>query len=242
MGNASNKTRPIIDEPVAQMVAKATTLSRRLGAKGYEYITPPLNLSARAKPITKPKTNPIEAAELQLKVLSSGYKIWLREDMTKLRIASKAYEKASNDTRAFENLNACVHTIKGNAPILGCESAGMIACPLTDLMEGCSEHKKARPILSLAVNAICQAIEHNTPANDPALGETVAMLNQLNSRCSAAKSKAQEEAQKTNQAAGKANCSSCASDVPQRDVPCPQACPGTCPASSSSNICSGSTS
>ncbi|MCF6302774.1 MAG: Hpt domain-containing protein [Devosiaceae bacterium] len=229
MGNARKISRPVVDEVVARKVAKATALAKHLGAKGYEYVTPPIDLRRKAKPVLRPKFNPIEAAESHLKTLSSGFKFWLLEDMDKLRSAVKEYENAETDKAAFHNLSRCVHTIKGNAPILGCDSAGMIACPLTDLMEGCSEHKKARPILALAINAICQAIEQNTPANDPALGETIAMLNQLNSQCVAAKTALKKPKKKTAQAAGKANCSSC---TPLAS----QSCPGTCSKPSSSNI------
>lgn len=233
MGKSALKTKPIVDKIVAAKVAKAWALHKRLGPKGFEKITPPAKLSNKAKANKNPQFNPIESAEKLLKQMSVSFKLWLREDEEKLRISFKAFAKKPTDKTRFDHLNACIHTIKGNAPILGCDAAGMIASPLTDLLEGCTDHKKTVPILALSVSAMCNALTHNTPANNPALGETIKLLQNLNAQCLAEKpkpkSKSVTDVKEKPQAAGNANCSSCSSASSASQ------CPGACPKSSCNN-------
>ncbi len=199
-----------IDQKVADKVAKATALAEHLGPAGFEYITPPIKLSDKSKPIRNAKFDPIEAAERQLKQVSSGFGLWLKQDLKNLRHAAENFLENQEDATLFIALNTSIHAIKGNAPILGNDAAGMIASPLSDLMERCSDHRKALPILALSVSAIGQAIEQKTPLDDQELLKMVQMLNGLNSQCVARKN-AQEVPQ--SYAAGSANCSGKASGI-----------------------------
>lgn len=183
MMNPAQKPHIAIDQKVADKVAKATALAKHLGPTGFEYVMPPIKLSDKSKPIPNALFNPIEAAERQLKQVSSGYGIWLKQDLKNLRRATKNFLENQDDMALFTALNACIHAIKGNAPILGNVAAGMVAAPLSDLMERCSDHKKAQPILALSISAIGQAIEQKTSPEDQELLNIVHMLNGLNSQC-----------------------------------------------------------
>ncbi len=213
-GNASGVT---VDAGVAEKVEKATRLSERLGISGHEFITPPNPLSEKVKPVHSQNFDPIAAAERQLKQVSVGFRTWLNDDLKALREAFHAYSEDRTNEEKFQALNACIHTIKGNAPILGCEAAGLIADPLCALLEGCSEHKKTQPVLALSVSAICTALQTNPPADDPSIRETSAMLGRLTSVCRSEK----EHSAQNDQAAGKASCSSSKCLTGR---PCPNIC------------------
>ncbi len=172
-----------IDKIVAAKVAKATALSKKLGSKGYEVVTPPFKLSDKVKPSRNPRFNPIEAADKNLGRLSSGFKLWLKDDLAALKQAFDIYTADPDNADKFHSLSHVIHTVKGNAPILGCDAAGMLASPLTNLLEGCADYSKMRPVLALAVGSICHAMETNLPIDDPVLLSTVEVLNQLKSNC-----------------------------------------------------------
>lgn len=172
-----------IDEVVAAKVAKATALAEKLGPKGFEFVTPSSKLSDKVKPSRNPKFDPIEAANKNLKRLSSGFKLWLKDDLLALKQAFKIYTADPDNADKFQSLNHAIHTIKGNASILGCEAAGMLASPLTDLLEGCADYTKMRPVLTLAVSSICHTLETDVPINDPILLDTINVLIQLKSSC-----------------------------------------------------------
>ena len=185
--NTLKKAAIVVDQKVAQKVAKATALAKRLGPKGFEMVKPPTQLRQKVRPKSIPGFNPIEAAEKNIERISSGFTLWLQDDMENLTRAYQEYALDPQDTSKFQTLNAAIHTIKGNAPILGYDAVGMMASPLADLMEGCSDHEKAVPILALTLNAISRAIAEKTPIDDEDLAQTIAMLNQLNSQCIAKK-------------------------------------------------------
>lgn len=178
-----------IDEIVAAKVAKATALAEKLGPKGFVKVTPPHKLCDKVKLSRNPKFDPIEAAEKNLKRLSSGFKLWIQDDLSALKRAFNIYTNDPSNVDKLQSLNHAIHTIKGNASILGCEAAGLLACPLTNLLEGCSDYAKMQPVLALAVSSICHAMETNVPIDDPVLLDTINVLSQLKSSCQKSKVK-----------------------------------------------------
>ena len=214
-----------VDTSVAKKVAKATALAKKLGEKGFERISPPTKLSDKAKPIRRSNFNPIQAAEKNLKHISPGFKVWLDEDLAKLKLAFQNYSKNPESKKMFTALSHAIHTIKGNAPILGCDAAGMLASPLTDLFEGCAEYSKMRPVLTLALNSIYHAMEYNISKDDPTLLDTISVLSALKTSCTSALNK------QTDQAAGSASCATRPpKGAPSNSGSCAN-CPGTCPGS-----------
>jgi len=157
--------------------------------------------------------------------MAAGFKMWIKDDLKSLLKAYREFSKNTDNEENFQVLNHQVHTIKGNAPILDAKAAGMIACPLSTMLEGCSDHRRAKPIISLAVNAICRAIEQNIADDDAELLEFVAQLDLLNSNCLQTKLKTQKQMSdkiKHAQAAGSAN--NFCSDECKSGAPCPDSC------------------
>lgn len=223
--NWDKNTNIEVDTKVAAKVAKATSLAKKLGKKGFERISPPIKLSNKAKPIRRPKFDPIEEAENNLKQVSTGFKMWLEGDLAKLKLAFRNYATNPDNKELFTALSDAIHTIKGNAPILGCDAAGMLASSLTDLFEGCADYSKMRTILTLALNSIYHAMEHNVSKNDPVLLDTIDVLTTLKSKCKSAIKK------KTNQAAGSESCTTGTPTLPSFKCISSTECPGACPGS-----------
>ena len=231
MENAAKTPPIVIDKKIAEKVAKATALAKRLGPAGFEYISPPIKLGDKSKPIRRPKFNPIEAAEKNLKQVSAGFKIWLNEDLDKLKTAFKNYSTDPENKTKFASLSATIHTIKGNAPILGCEPAGMLASPLTDLLESCADYSKMKPVLTLAISSIYHAMEQTFEIDDPILLDTINVLAGLKSSCTQTMQAKQAQETKEIQAAGSASCTggtkSCAASSCTSSINCPGTCPGS---------------
>ncbi len=202
----------------------------------FKFVKSPLDLSKKVKPLPPGKFDPIAAAERQTKQLSVGFTMWLQQDLKNLLSAFRVFSQDPNNEENFQLLNNQIHSIKGNAPVMGAEAAGMIACPLSTMLEGCADHKRAKPIISLSINAICRAIEHKIPPDDQELLELIAQLNLLNKNCKLGKAKTKTETETENikvdktdnasnqpvQAAGSANRS------PKNECASSGKCPGTC--------------
>ncbi len=200
--HSANLSKPGSNEKITKKPAKGS----------FEFVKSPLDLKKKVKPLPPGKFDPIAAAERQTKQLSAGFKIWIREDLKSLMDAFYVFSRDPQNEENFQLLNNQVHAIKGNAPVMGAKSAGMIACPLSTLLEGCSEHKKAKPIIALSINAISRAIEQEIAPDDQELLELVSELNRLNENCRLAKSQDNDNnsnnvsndiLNKKNQAAGK---------------------------------------
>jgi len=169
-------------ETSSQMNAK--TSGKKPGQHGYiVYIEPPVKLSAKARPMYQKKFNPVLAAEKQVEITSKEFGNWLEMDQKTLARTWQHYATTPQDNDAFIALNKAVHVIKGNAPILGCAAAGMLASPLATLLERCTNHHRVESVVYLAINAICTAIEEKLPASDETLKEIAIQLHRLNSRC-----------------------------------------------------------
>lgn len=212
-------TNAKVETPIEKNVSRATVLAKKRGGKGVERISPPTKLSDKAKPVLRNKFDPIEAANANLKRVKPSFNIWLREDVEKLKSAHAKYSTTPTDKQAIAAINNAIHTIKGNATILGCEAASMLASPLTDLFEGCNEYSKLQPVLTLALNSIYHAVELNISVDDPILSDTVNVLRALSSSCKVGKNK------QTNQAAGSASCAT--GSICDSSATCPGSCPGS---------------
>jgi hypothetical protein len=190
---------PILNAPISGATTSDATIVP--GGPGYVYVLPKARLKDKTRPSRLPRFDPIAAAESHVERMAIEFSFWLEKEEKALRTARDRFLKSPGEETAFEDLHRIVHTIKGNAPVLGCEAAGILAAPLSTAMERCTDHKKVQATFQLALTAICSALKSNIPANDPDIVEMAAMLNALNSTC---------ELNKT-QAAGKAsNCSSSA--------------------------------
>ncbi len=208
---------------------------KKFGKKGFKFVKSPLNLSKKAKPLPPGRFDPIAAAERQTKQLSVGFTMWLQQDLKNLLSTFRTFSQDPNNEENFQLLNNQIHSIKGNAPVMGAQSAGMIACPLSTLLEGCSDHKRAKPIISLSINAICRAIEHKIPPDDKELVELITQLNLLNKNCKLGKAQnAKDQADKKEnapsqqlQAAGNASRST-TNECPATKCSSSGTCPDTC--------------
>jgi len=139
--------------------------------------------------------DPVAAAEKQLKATAPNFDNWVHGDRVNLAAAWREFSQAPQDDSAFSTFNKAVHVIKGNAPILGREGAGMLASSLAILLERCSNPDRVETVVALTVNAICTAIDNNLPGADATLREIALQLDELNSRCGQIRSQA---ADKTN--------------------------------------------
>ena len=147
------------------------------------YVKSPLNLRRKTGPLRQSKFNPVVAAQRHLDLTAREYNDWLKTDRDNLARAWKNFTNCPQDETTFFALNKAVHVIKGNAPILGCDTAAMLATPLATLLESCTNHDRVESIVYLAINAICTAIEENLPTSDPTIKEIVIQLNKLNAKC-----------------------------------------------------------
>jgi len=219
--------------------AKATKTSKKPSKGSFKFVKSPLNLAKKVKPLPPGRFDPIAAAERQTKQLSVSFTLWLQHDLKNLLSAFRTFSHDPNNEENFQLLNNQIHSIKGNAPVMGALSAGMIACPLSTMLEGCSDHKQAKPIISLSINAICRAIEHKIPPDDKELLELITQLNLLNKNCrfgKAQNAKAQTEKTLTEkihetldqkiQAAG--NASRSGENEYSSSAACPQSCDKSC--------------
>ncbi len=210
------------------MVRKAWELHEKLGPRGYRMITPPNPLKNRVRPMRRKGFDPVAAAERNLEIMSVSFSGWLREEREHLRKTYEALQAAPDNPERYQAMNRAVHRIKGNAPILGNVAAGMIADPLSRLLENCADYQKTRPVLALSVHAICQALDQDTPANDPELVETVNMLQSMAGRCIIAKDTARNPSRDaTKEAAGCRSGNPCSKDQAAGKASCPLA-PVTC--------------
>ena len=94
------------------------------------YIEPPVKLSDKARPMRHKRFDPVTVAEKQLELTAREFSSWLEIDRKNLAATWQRFTEAPKDETAFINLNKAVHVIKGNAPILGCDAAAMLATPL----------------------------------------------------------------------------------------------------------------
>ena len=219
---------PETDPRVADMVRKAWELHEKLGPRGFRMITPPDPLKKKVRPMRRKGFDPVAAAERNLEIMSVTFSSWLNEEREHLHKAYEALEANPDNPQCYEAMNRAVHRIKGNAPILGNVAAGMIADPLSRLLENCADYQKTRPVLALSVHAICQALEQETPANDPELVETVNMLQSMAGRCIIAKDTARDTSRNaTKDAAGCRSRTPCPKDQAAGRTSCPLA-PVTC--------------
>jgi len=200
----------------------------------FKFVKSPLDLSKKVKLLPPGKFDPIAAAERQTKQLSVGFTMWLQQDLKNLLSAFRVFSLDPNNEENFQLLNNQIHSIKGNAPVLGAQSAGMIACPLSTMLEGCSDHRRAKPIISLSINAICRAIEYKIPPDDQELVELIAQLNLLNKNCKLEKAKTEktltekihDTLDQKIQAAG--NASRSGANECSSSAACPDACDKSC--------------
>jgi len=217
MKNNAQKQETFVQEEADKgegTLADKGTFDTKIAQKNYsktnniEYIPPKKNLAKKVKPLPAGSPDPIKAAERQTKQIMAGSKIWLKQDLKNLMSAYRVFSKDTENEENFQLLNHQVHNIKGNAPILGAVSAGMIANPLSTMLEGCSDHKSAKPIISLAITAIYRAMEFSIPKDDAELLELIEQLNLVNNNCKLQKAqnkKPQIGPDANNQAAGSDN-------------------------------------
>jgi len=131
-----------------------------------EVIDPPNILTERItyKELGSGSTHPVENAERGVEFLSIEFSQWIEDDIIKMQTCwSKLQNKQNIDdnSTAFTCFNKAVHTIKGNAAILGYNQAGELAIPLSKLLERSHDLEN----FTQAINLIIQAIKLSTIKN-----------------------------------------------------------------------------
>ena len=139
----SNKNLDNIPEP---------SKSERL----LEIIDIPTKLkdNIKYKTLSKSSVHPVAKAQQQLDFLSMDFAAWLEGDIIKLKKAWNKLNKNRNDPKAFLSFNKTLHTIKGNAAILGFDKTGMMTVPLSKLLERNEQVDEYFDAIGLMVQAI----------------------------------------------------------------------------------------
>jgi hypothetical protein len=166
---------------MAKTLLKNPLATRIEGDPGFELIDPPAKLADKTSYITNPNFDPVGAAEAHIKRISVEFSFWLEKEETALRTAGIRFSSEPDSADAFHALSKQVHVIKGNASILGCASASVLADPLARMMERCTQNLEAQSIIKLVVTAICGALKSNTPLNDATLNDLTSTLNSISS-------------------------------------------------------------
>jgi len=122
----------------------------------FETIDPPKKLKdiIRYKELKKGNTHPVENANKQVEFLSIDFALWIEDDVAKLSTSWQELKKDKENASYFLEFNKAVHTIKGNAAILGFEKTGELSVPLSQLLERSHEVDKFFEAISLMVQAI----------------------------------------------------------------------------------------
>ncbi len=125
-------------------------------ARLLEIIDVPTKLkdNIKYKTLSKNSVHPVAKAQQQLDFLSMDFATWLEEDIVKLKKAWKKLNKNRNDPKAFLLFNKTLHTIKGNAAILGFDKTGLMTVPLSKLLEKNEQVDDYFDAISLMVQAI----------------------------------------------------------------------------------------
>lgn len=121
--------------------------------------------------------HPIERAERQMNLMKVDFPLWLEEDRKKLLGAWKTLREKPEDAEAFLAFSAIVHTIKGNAAVLGCEIAGELADPVAHLLEHAPDIEHWRKVLDLAVDALSAALQQKAGFGERKLSDVVAAID-----------------------------------------------------------------
>ncbi len=121
--------------------------------------------------------HPIERAERQLNMMKVDFPLWLEEDRKKLVAAWKALRAKPQDAEAFLGFSAIIHTIKGNAAVIGCPIASDLAMPVAHLLEHAPDIEHYRQVLDLAVDALSAALQQKTGLGERKLSDVVAAID-----------------------------------------------------------------
>jgi chemotaxis protein histidine kinase CheA len=126
----------------------------------FETIESPSNLKNKIsyRNLSKGATHPVENANKQVEFLSIEFSHWINSDIDKLKTSWAELLSNQDDPTAFLSFNKAVHTIKGNAAILGFDKAGDLASPLTKLLEKSPQVSYYSQAISLMVQAISLSI------------------------------------------------------------------------------------
>ncbi len=149
----------------------------------HVYVQSPIKLHLKTRPISRKNFNPVAEAEKQLQATARNFDDWVQNDRKNLHAVWKKFTEDPREHSAILALNEAVHVIKGNAPMLGREGAGVLASSLAALLERCIDHNRVISVIALTVNAICTAIEDNLPSSDKTLGDITLQLDQMNAKC-----------------------------------------------------------
>jgi chemotaxis protein histidine kinase CheA len=147
----------------------------------FERIVPPRmpNEIAKYRDIKGSGVDPVENAERQLSLLSVDFQQWLDDDRRELVEAWAALSADPSDPAAFKRFHRIVHTICGNAAILECEAAGILAKPLTRLLERAPDIAGHTAMIGPAVDAIAAAVSRQTSMDDPKFEEIRVGLDKI---------------------------------------------------------------
>lgn len=133
----------------------------------YELITPDRqpadNVTYRETEPGEP--GPVEKAEQQIKSISADFGQWLRDDFVELKAAWRELRKHPQATEVFLRFHHAIHTLSGNAAMLGCTDASQLAAPVARLIERAPTITNHIQLIDSALQAIGTAI--TSPTNSP---------------------------------------------------------------------------
>lgn len=121
--------------------------------------------------------HPIDRAERQLNMMKVDFPIWLEEDRKKLVAAWKTLRASPENADAFLAFTSIIHTIKGNAALMGCEIASQLAMPVAHLLEHVPDINHYRQVLDLAVEALSAALQQKSGLGERKLSDVVAAID-----------------------------------------------------------------
>ena len=142
----------------------------------FEVIKPPRTPRDKVRYLDVDGPSPVARAEKQLQQMNVAYPMWLEEDRKVLWDAWQALRAKPHDTAAFLRFNHAIHILSGNAALLDCEAAGLLARPVAIMMENCGDVDDCMPLLEMAIKAICTAITRRVSSDDAVVGEIVRTL------------------------------------------------------------------
>lgn len=139
-----------------------------------EIITPPRLLKDRVKirPAKPGVTDPIKNADNSLMLLQNEFPFWLEEEAQNLQAAWQSLEDKPGSAEAFKKFHKAIHSVRGNAEMLGCIAASNLANPLAKLLERKPKIDQHLSFLKLGTSSILVAISENLPADDPRVTAT----------------------------------------------------------------------
>lgn len=106
----------------------------------------------------KPEPDLVANAEAQMNLISGAFGEWLCVDCAELQAAWKALRHTPDDSDLFLRFHGAIHTISGNAELLGNTTAGQLALPLARLIDRTPRIKSHIPMIDAAVHAISATI------------------------------------------------------------------------------------